>query len=47
MFNNIINMLTKLFQLSLFVVMAFASQAQEAIFRASDLVSPEIGADSK
>jgi len=40
-------MLTKLFQLSLFLFMAFASQAQEAIFRASDIVSPEIGADNK
>src|SRR6185436_9179288 len=32
---------------SLFLFMAFASQAQEAIFRASDIVSPEIGADNK
>ncbi len=40
-------MFSKLFQASLLMVMVFAVQAQEAIFQASDIVSPEISSEGK
>jgi enterochelin esterase-like enzyme len=40
-------MFTKLFTAAIFFVMALASQAQEAIFRPNDIVSPYIAADNK
>jgi enterochelin esterase-like enzyme len=40
-------MFSKIFPAALFMVMAFNVQSQEAIFRASDIVSPEISSDGK
>jgi enterochelin esterase family protein len=40
-------MYTKLFQITLFMAMAFAVQSQEAIFRPNDIISPEISSDKK
>jgi enterochelin esterase-like enzyme len=44
---NFFTMFTRLFQVALFIIVAFVSQAQEAIFKASDIVSPVISADRK
>jgi enterochelin esterase-like enzyme len=40
-------MFKKLFTVALFFIIAFNSQAQEAIFRPNDIVSPVISADNK
>ncbi len=40
-------MFSKLFHAALFLVIGFSVNAQEAIFRVNDIVSPEIAADNK
>jgi len=40
-------MFMKLFTIASFIIIAFTSNAQEAIFRPNDVVSPEIAADKK